>query len=140
MNYYIATKLENHAEHNRLRDALSALGHRCTYDWTHHGPVYGSGLERVREIAQLEMRGVLDADALIMLWPGGRGTHVELGAAIAAGKPCVIVSDVEGHHVASPETCAFYHHPCVTRVRKLEDAYEVLTSQRWNTELCHPEG
>lgn len=126
MKYYIATKLENHGEHNRLRDMLNAAGHECTYDWSVHGPVYGSGLEKVREVATLELQGVLDADAVVVLWPGGRGTHVELGAALAAGKPVVVASDVEGHHVASPETCAFYHHPFVTRVRTLEDAFKVL--------------
>ncbi len=131
MKYYIATKLENHAEHNRLRDMLATLGHECTYDWSVHGPVYGSGLERVREVAQLEIEGVMAADVLIMLWPGGRGTHVELGAAIAGGQPIVIASDVDGHHVASTETCAFYHHPLVTRVRTLEDAFEVLTSEKF---------
>lgn len=114
MKYYIATKLENHAEHNWLRDKLNLLGHECTYDWTTHGPVYSKGLQVIEEVAQLEHQGVADADTVIMLWPGGRGTHVELGMAIALGKRCVIISDVEAHHAATLETCAFYHHPRVS--------------------------
>lgn len=126
MKYYIATKLENHAEHNRLRDTLEARGHKITYDWTTHGPVYSKGLAVVEEVAQLEHQGVYNADVVIMLWPGGRGTHVELGMAIALDKRCMIVSDVDGHHIASPETCAFYHHPCVMMYHNVDELLEAL--------------
>jgi nucleoside 2-deoxyribosyltransferase len=126
MKYYIATKLENHAEHNRVRDHLAKLGHEITYDWTPHGPVYRSGLERIREIAELETKGVLDADVVIVLWPSGRGTHVELGMAIAAGKPVIFISSLQAHHEATTETCAFYHHPLVKRGRFLGDILKIL--------------
>ena len=128
MKYYIASKLENHAEHNRVRDALNALGHEITYDWTPHGPVYGSGLARVREVAELETRGVLDADFVVVLWPGGRGTHVELGMAIAAGKRVVFISADERHHQATTETCAFYHHPLVRRGREASEIPALLAA------------
>ena len=128
MKYYIASKLENHAEHNRVRDMLNALGHEITYDWTHHGPVYRSGLDRVREVAQLETQGVLDADFVVVLWPGGRGTHVELGVALAAGKPVIFISAVEDHHAATQETCAFYHHPLVRRGRSAEEIAALLAA------------
>lgn len=126
MKYYIATKLENHRTHNRVRDHLTALGHEITYDWTPHGPVFRSGLDRVREVAELETRGVLDADFVVVLWPSGRGTHVELGMAIAANKPVIFISDVEAHHEATTETCAFYHHPLVRRGRVLADIDALL--------------
>lgn len=126
MNFYIATKLENHREHNRLRDILIAAGHSITYDWTEHGPVYTHGLKRVAEVADLEIKGVRDADVVIVLWPGGRGTHVELGAAIAGNKFIVLVSEVEGHHIASPETCAFYHHNLVFRCRNISEVLSTI--------------
>jgi nucleoside 2-deoxyribosyltransferase len=121
MKYYIATKLENHKAHNALRDRLNKKGHECTYDWTHHGPVYSHGLQRVEEVAQLEHEGVANADTVIMLWPGGRGTHVELGMGIALGKQCIIISDVDAHHEATTETCAFYHHPHVTMFKTVAE-------------------
>ena len=127
MKFYIATKLENHREHNRIRDLLHSAGHEITYDWTHHGPVYKDGLDRVREIAVLESQGVIDADAVIVLWPGGRGTHVELGIAIALGKRIVLFTDVDGHHESTPETCAFYHHPYVRLVKHSDRIAEALT-------------
>ena len=129
MKYYIATKLENHPAHNSLRDLLNAAGHEITYDWTDHGPVYSHGLSRVQEIAIAEAQGVLDADFIVALWPGGRGTHVELGMAIAAGKPVIFVSDVNAHHEASSETCAFYHHPFVRRCNRAEEVLALIPVQ-----------
>lgn len=126
MKYYIATKLENHMAHNRVRDMLNALGHEITYDWTFHGPVYRSGLDRVREVALLETRGVVDADFIVVLWPGGRGTHVEMGIALGSGKQVIFVSADERHHESTPETCAFYHHPIVWRARHTDELPKLI--------------
>lgn len=123
MRYYIATSLENMPAHNALRDRL---GPGITYDWTLHGPVFRDGLARIAEVAERELNGIRDADVVIVLWPGGRGTHVELGAALALGKRVYFVSDVPGHHEACAETCAFYHHPLVTRVRTVEQLLACL--------------
>lgn len=126
MKYYIATKLENWEQHNALRDQLDALGHECTYDWTIHGPVYKAGANRIAQVAELEMKGVWDASFVFVIWPGGRGTHIEMGAAIAAGCNVVFISDVEEHHIASPEICAFYMHPSVVSVRTIDEALDHL--------------
>jgi len=122
MQYYIASKLENHAQVNALRDQLMKLGHTQTYDWTHHGPVFASGLHRVREVSVMESNGVRQADFVVVLWPGGRGTHVEMGMALGLGKTVVFISEDERHHEATTETCAFYHHPLVRRYRSVEEA------------------
>lgn len=122
MKIYIASKLENHAAVASLRDTLTALGHEITYDWTVHGPVYRSGLARVAEVAVDEANGVRRADIVAVLWPGGRGTHVELGIALGMEKTVVFISDNEAHHEATTETCAFYHHPFVRRFRTVEEA------------------
>jgi nucleoside 2-deoxyribosyltransferase len=122
MKIYIASKLENFENVHALRDCLRENGHEITYDWTLHGPVYGSGLARVREVAEAEAQGVLAADIVIVVWPGGRGTHVEMGMAIAARKVVIFVSGDERHHTATTETCAFYHHPSVRRAYTLPEA------------------
>lgn len=119
VKYYIATKLENHSQHKEARKILDALGHTITHDWTHRGAVYMQGLERIREVAKVETDGVLSADFIVVLWPGGMGTHVEMGIAIGAHKPIIFVSDNEAHHEATTETCAFYHHPLVRRIKNL---------------------
>jgi hypothetical protein len=121
MKIYIASKLENFANVQCLRDCLRSAGHQITYDWTVHGPVYASGLARVREVAEAETLGVLNADLVIVLWPGGRGTHVEFGIALGASIPIIFVSGDERHHQATTETCAFYHHPRVTRCHTMPE-------------------
>lgn len=119
MRVYIATRLENHRDHNRLRDLLAERGIGLTYDWTTHGPVWRDGPDRIRAVAQAEALGVTSADLVIVLLPGGRGTHAELGIAIGAGIPVLLVpslrSQVEGEGV-----CAFYLHPLVTISRHAE--------------------
>ena len=126
MKVYIATKLENWQAHNEVRDWLLRAGHRISYDWTTHGPVFGKGLATVREVAVLEFEGVKAADIVIVLWPGGRGTQTELGMAIALQKPVYFVSTVEAHHQSTKETCAFYHHPSVRLFVSLADLYTRL--------------
>lgn len=114
MKAYIATRLERHADHNALRDALAEVGIGLSYDWSVHGPVWRDGLDRIKEVSCLEMDGVAQADVVIVLLPGGRGTHAELGMALATGKPVILNASEADHEAffgAVPETCAFYHHP-----------------------------
>lgn len=116
MKYYIATKLENHLKHNQIRDMLGQAGHDITYDWTVHGPVWQEGVRRISEVSQMELAGVGNADMVVVILPGGRGTHVKLGAAIGLGKPVVMLAEcAEAQEMkkAVPATCAFYHHPLV---------------------------
>lgn len=116
MKFYIATRLENHAQHNDVRNRIVALGHGVTYDWTAHGPVWRAGVERIREVAIAERYGVESADAVIVLLPGGRGTHCELGMALALRKRVIIWAPTDEMFGASPETCAFYHDPLVRTI------------------------
>lgn len=114
---YIATGLGRAADHNLVRDALAKLEVECTYDWTVHGAVFSHGLERLREVAALEAGGVKDADVVVVLLPGGRGTHAELGMAIALGKPVILHSmNPRSDFGAEETTCAFYHHPRCTQL------------------------
>lgn len=126
LRFYIATSLENWAAHNALNATLTARGHKITYDWTTHGPVYSHGLEAICDVAHKEANGVRDADFIVMLWPSGRGTHVELGMALALEKRVFFVSPVEEHHKATKETCAFYHHSLVRRSKDIAQFLEQL--------------
>lgn len=114
MKVYIATGLANHAQHNRVRDLLLEKGVGLTYDWTTHGPVWQKGKAVIKEVSVNEIEGVLNANLVIVILPGGRGTHVELGAAIAAHKPVILycpTPETKRLLTACQETCAFYHHP-----------------------------
>lgn len=111
MKFYIASKFENADMVRIVAAVLRAAGHKHTYDWTEHGSVKGQGRNRLRQVAITEVQGVLDADIVIVILPGGRGTHAELGIALAGGKRIIICSETQGPFDDSDSTCAFYWNP-----------------------------
>lgn len=108
MIVYIASKLENAERVRALRDDLLRTGHVLTYDWTVHGSVQTGGPAAIARAAAAECEGVRDADVVIVLLPGGKGTHVELGIAHALRKTILIVGDRRAFPGDGRE-CAFYH-------------------------------
>lgn len=129
MNLYIASGLDNAPSVRALRDLLQTWGHTITYDWTVHGSVQHEGLARIQAVALNELHGVYQADALVVLLPGGRGTHTEMGAALALHKPVYLLGGPEDR-APGGRTCAFYHHPLVTfgfsREMTLDQSWEHL--------------
>jgi hypothetical protein len=128
MRYYIASKLENVEQVRVLKSYLEARGHVHTYDWTVHGSVQKQGHDVIAGVAEKEACGVMSADVVFVLLPGGRGTHVETGIAIgvaaALGTRIVIMSEnPDTDFGTGGETCAFYHHPFVETV---DSFYELL--------------
>lgn len=117
MKFYIATALENAATARRISEALIAAGHRQTYDWTSHGSVQEEGEGRISEVSKLERKGVLAADMVIIILPGGRGTHTELGLALAdAEKEVIICGRTEHDFMQSGRVCSFYFYPGIERI------------------------
>lgn len=116
MKIYIASTLSNYLQVQALRDALLAAGHSITYDWTLHGSVQGQGEARLREVAAAERTGVLQAELVLVLLPGGRGTHAELGMANALGKPVIIFSASDAFDAYGGSTCAFYWNDNVRQI------------------------
>lgn len=93
LKFYIATSLENVVGHHAIRNVLLERGLILTYDWTTHGTAWPRGSAYVRNVIRAEQAGVRDADFVIVLLPGGKGTHVELGMALALNKPVLLVGD-----------------------------------------------
>ena len=116
-SFYIASRLENAAAVRALVAQLTSWGWVQSYDWTAHGSVQAGGEARIREVALLETRGVLRADLVIVLLPGGRGTHTELGIALGSGKRVILVAYFGEDLDEKGRTCAFYLHSHVTIVR-----------------------
>jgi len=81
-----------------------------------HGTAFMLGLKKVQEISILELEGVTTSDFVVVLKPAGRGTHVELGAALAFNIPVFLLTPDEcDYREKQNDTCAFYHHPLVTK-------------------------
>lgn len=122
MTFYVATSLDNAPAARAAADALRARGLAQTYDWTVHGSVQAEP-ERWSRVALDEGAGVLRAAVVLVLLPGGRGTHVELGLALASSR-CRLLLLVGDD--AEQRACVFHHHPFVRRAATLDDALAIL--------------
>ena len=113
VRFYIASRLENHAQAKRLASLLTQFGWEHTYDWTVHGAVKETDMETLKAVGQKEYDGVKHADVVIVLTPQGRGTHVELGMAIAFNKIIYICHEDDKYFRCDDNTSAFYWLPNV---------------------------
>lgn len=116
IKFYICSRLENAEQVTAIAEVLKAAGHIHTYDWTQHGSVQNEGADRIKQVAELEKQGVAEAELVIVILPGGRGTHAELGMAIALDKPVVICAESDEYFVQDDRTCAFYWNKNCTRI------------------------
>jgi nucleoside 2-deoxyribosyltransferase len=107
--FYLATKRTRAAQAEKLLEALRSHGWERTFTWNGED---NAGAEGYPEVASAELAGVREADVLIGLLPGGYGTHVEIGAALALGKP-VILHAPDQKTLDTPYPCAFHYHPGV---------------------------
>ena len=127
MKFYIASKLENHKNVKCLAEKLKSAGWLHTYDWTVHGSVKESDVETLKEVGQLEYNGVRDADIVIVLTPQGRGTHTELGMAIALKKQVYLCHSDNTYFKCDDNTSAFYWLPQVKQfIGNINDVAEML--------------
>ena len=130
MKFYIASKLENYEQVQYLRDRLKEQGWTHTYDWTQHGSVKSISTEILKEVAEKEFQGVKDADVVIVLTPQGRGTHVELGMALALDKKVFIWHENDKYFKCTEDTSSFYWLPNVHRLfGTSDDLIKILTAK-----------
>lgn len=128
LRFYVASALENAAIVREYRRLIRERGGVITCDWTAHGSVQADGSERIAEVAAAEVRGVISADRVIVVLPGGRGTHTELGIAIGRGIPVAIVGPLVG---ADGRECAFYRAPGVVLAGDVSPEVAVRVFERW---------
>ena len=113
MRFYIASRLGNYEQVRRLAGMLKQAGWVHTYDWTVHDLNVIPDLKMLKSIGRDEFQGVKDADVVIVLSPQGRGTHVELGMAIALNKAVYICHEDAAYFQRSENNSAFYWLPNV---------------------------
>lgn len=93
MKFYIASGLQNKENVQYVAAHLKACGLTHTYDWTQNDR--SDSFEELKIIGEAERTGVLEADFLIVLLPGGKGTHTELGIALGHHKRVYLYSPNE---------------------------------------------
>ena len=104
MKVYVASKWENKKRVQEVMSLLKASHHEITYDWTHCEVSN-------REQAILDLRGVAEADVVIGIFEDDvayKGALVEVGAALALGKPVYVVGNAP-----VVDLCIFFKHPNV---------------------------
>jgi nucleoside 2-deoxyribosyltransferase len=107
--FYLSTRKDRSGQAAALLEALKAKGWQRTLDWADQGNV---GPDGYADTALTEIAAVREADVLVVLLPGGYGTHVEIGAALALGKP-VILHAPDRKTMDTPYPCIFHYHPQV---------------------------
>jgi hypothetical protein len=108
--FYIATRKDRSADAEPLLEALHAEGWQRTFAWSSEDDNDEGNWPR---LACAELDGVRQANVLIVLLPGGYGTHVEIGAALALEK-AVIIHSLDRQTLETPYPCVFHYHPRVT--------------------------
>ena len=108
-HYYLSTRKDRAGHAVVLANALRAAGWERTFDWSE---IQDFTPDNYAETAAAEIAAVQAADLLVVLLPGGFGTHVEIGAALALGKR-VIIHAPNRTILNSPYPCIFHYHPLV---------------------------
>ncbi len=103
--FYLGSKFEEAPRAKALIDALTALGHTVTFDWTGEFFAAQAGKvhtpEEIKANAKKDRRGVVEAEALILLnHPKIRGGMAEFGGAYMREPPipCFVVSHPDADH------------------------------------------
>jgi hypothetical protein len=110
MKFYVTSGFQNKEQVRNVAADLKKVGWHHTYDWTQNKRA--NTLEDLQQIGILEKEAVAEADVVLVLLPGGKETHIELGLAIAGNKKIFIYSQDED--VLNLETTStFYHLPGV---------------------------
>jgi nucleoside 2-deoxyribosyltransferase len=105
--FYLATRKDRATEADAISNELKDYGWERTLTWSDQAH---ADSESHAALAQAELRAVTEADVLIVMLPGGYGTHVEIGAALALGKPIVLHAP-DQKTLETPYPCVFHYHP-----------------------------
>ncbi|MED1864555.1 group-specific protein [Fictibacillus nanhaiensis] len=109
MKFYVASGFENIERVKKLgEDLQNKLHWQLTYDWTVNDRAETK--EDLTEIGIKEYKAVMEADVTIVILPGGKGCHTELGIALG-NKKIVILHDPEGVLQKLSEAITFYFLP-----------------------------
>ena len=114
MKFYIGSGFKNCELVNYYSKILENNGWKHTYNWTKNISNYET-IEDLIEYSKLEQKGINDADVVIILLPAGRGTHIELGMALALNKKIFLCSATEDEF-SIENTVNFYQLPQINRL------------------------
>ncbi|WP_350448839.1 nucleoside 2-deoxyribosyltransferase [Rossellomorea vietnamensis] len=112
MKFYIGSSFANKDLVRHVSDRLEQKGFSHTYDWTRKDRA--SSLKDLQHIGQNEKDAITESNVVIIILPGGKGSHVELGIALGLGKRTILYSP-KGEVYDLANTTTFYHLPEVEK-------------------------
>lgn len=114
MKFYIGSGMKNCELVNYYSKILEEKGWKHTYNWAKN--INGDEtIEDLIEYSKLEQKGIIDSDVIIILLPAGRGTHIELGIALALDKKIFLCSATEDEFNVE-NTVNFYQLPNIIKL------------------------
>ena len=114
MKFYIGSGMKNCELVNYYSKILEENGWKHTYNWAKN--INGDEtIEDLIEYSKLEQQGIIDSDVVIILLPAGRGTHIELGMALALNKRIFLCSETK-EEFSIENTVNFYQLPSIIRL------------------------
>lgn len=119
MKFYIGSGMKNIELVNYYAKKLEENGWEHTYNWTKN--IGGnSSVEDLIKYSKEEQQGIIDADVVIILLKAGRGSHIELGMALALNKKIFLCSPTEDEFTLE-NTVGFYQLPNIVKLVGTKD-------------------
>lgn len=114
MKFYIGSGMKNCELVNYYSKMLEENGWKHTYNWADN--INGNeNIDDLIEYSILEQQGIVDSDVVIILLPAGRGTHIELGMALALDKKIFLCSATKDEF-SIENTVNFYQLPNIIKL------------------------
>ncbi|MDM5316305.1 group-specific protein [Fictibacillus sp. b24] len=109
MKFYIASGFANKLLVKQVgAEVKKTLNWELTYDWTQNDKAETN--EDLAVIGMNEFKGVMDSDVTIVILPGGKGCHTEMGVALGNRKQ-VVLFDPENTLRDLSKATTFYFLP-----------------------------
>lgn len=126
MKFYIGSGLKNGKIVNEFSKRLQNYGWEHTYNWAEK-EIGNETMEDLIKYATLEQKAIEESDVVIIILPAGRGTHIELGMAIALNKKIYLYSNSK-EEFDQKNIVAFYQLQSVQKiVGDIDDAINEMT-------------
>lgn len=119
MKFYIGSGMKNSELVNYYAKKLEENGWEHTYNWTKN--IGGNNsVEDLIKYSKEEQQGIIDADVVIILLKAGRGSHIELGMALALNKKIFLCSSTADEFTLE-NTVGFYQLPNIVKLVGTKD-------------------
>lgn len=134
MRFYLSSRLSGASQVRQAANLLCQRGWTHTCDWTQFAPPQEHDIAALEAIALQELAGIRAADVVIVLSPQGRGTHIELGMAVALGKRIYLHHEDDRFFKGDDNSCALYFLPQITHLTgPLDAAIERIVQENPST-------